>query len=117
MAWLSDVCLLAGCRQEAWQHAHQALDLARQQQARGNEGQALRRLGAVHADADPPDIEPAAGHYRQALILAEELGMRPLQAHCHCGLGTLYAKLGRREPARAELSAAIALYRAMEMTF
>jgi len=43
--------------------------------------------------------------------------MRPLQAHCHLGLGTLYAKLGRREPARAELSAAIELFHAMDMTF
>ena len=43
--------------------------------------------------------------------------MRPLQAHCHRGLGTLYAKIGRREPARAELSTAIELYRAMDMTF
>jgi Flp pilus assembly protein TadD len=60
---------------------------------------------------------PAAGHCRQALALAEELGMRPLQAHYHRGLGTLYAKLGRREPARAELSSALALYRAMDMTF
>jgi hypothetical protein len=30
--------------------------------------------------------------------------------------GTSYAKSDRREPARAELSAAIDLYRAMEMT-
>ena len=43
--------------------------------------------------------------------------MRPLVAHCHLGLGTLYAKTGQREQARAELSAAIAMYRAMEMTF
>ena len=43
--------------------------------------------------------------------------MRPLQAHCHRGLGTLYAKTGRQEQARAELSAAIALYRSMDMTF
>ena len=43
--------------------------------------------------------------------------MRPLQAHCHLGLGTLYAKTGQPEQARAELSTAIALYRAMEMTF
>ena len=43
--------------------------------------------------------------------------MRPLQAHCHRGLGALYATTGRREQARAELSAAIALYRAMDMTF
>jgi hypothetical protein len=43
--------------------------------------------------------------------------MRPLQAHCHPGPGTLYAAAGQREQARAELSAAIALYRAVDMTF
>jgi hypothetical protein len=43
--------------------------------------------------------------------------MRPLQAHCHFGLGTLYTKIGRREQARAELSAVIDLYRDMDMTF
>jgi len=43
--------------------------------------------------------------------------MRPLQAHCHLGLGTLHAKIGLREQARPALSAAIALYRAMDMTF
>ena len=43
--------------------------------------------------------------------------MRPLQAHCHGGLGTLYAATGQREQARTELAAAIALYRAMDMTF
>jgi hypothetical protein len=43
--------------------------------------------------------------------------MRPLQAHCHLGLGTLYARINQREPARAELSAAVDLYRAMDMTF
>jgi hypothetical protein len=51
------------------------------------------------------------------MALADALGMRPLLAHCHCGLGTLYAKSRQREQARAELSAAIELYRAMEMTF
>jgi hypothetical protein len=43
--------------------------------------------------------------------------MRPLQAHCHRSLGTLYATTGQRKHARTELSATIALYRAMEMTF
>jgi Flp pilus assembly protein TadD len=43
--------------------------------------------------------------------------MHPLQAHCHRGLGTLYATTGQREQARAELSTAIALYRAMDMAF
>ena len=45
------------------------------------------------------------------------LGMRPLQAHCHQGLGTLYSQTGQPEHARAELSTAIAMYRDMEMTF
>jgi hypothetical protein len=43
--------------------------------------------------------------------------MRPLVAHCHLGLGMLYVKLGRGELARTALSTAIALYRAMDMTF
>ncbi len=55
--------------------------------------------------------------YGAAMPLADELGMRPLQAHCHCGLGTLYATTGQPEHARAELSIAIELYRTMEMSF
>ena len=84
---------------------------------RGNEAYALRLLGDIAARREPPASDQAEDHYQQALALAEELGMRPLQAHCHRGLGTLYAKLGQWEQARAELSAAIDLYRAMEMTF
>ena len=117
VAWLSEVCRLAGRVEEAWQHAHQALDLARQQKARGDEAHALRQLGVVHAHADPPDVEQAAAHYQQALALAEELGMRPLVAHCHHGLGRLYGQTGRGAQARAELSTAVDLYRAMDMTF
>ena len=48
---------------------------------------------------------------------AEELGMRPLAAHCHKGLGSLYQKTGREKEARAELNEAVEMYRAMEMTF
>jgi tetratricopeptide (TPR) repeat protein len=117
LAWLSEVCRLAGRGNEAWQHARQALDLARQHKERANEAHALHQLGTVHAHASSPDVQQAQVRYQEALILAEELGMRPLQAHCHFGLGTLYTKLGRREQARAKLSAAIDLYRAMEMTF
>jgi Flp pilus assembly protein TadD len=78
---------------------------------------ALRLLGDIAAQREPPEVEPAEAHYRQALALADELGMRPLQAHCHLGLGTLFAKTGQREQARTELSTAIDLYRAMDMTF
>jgi tetratricopeptide (TPR) repeat protein len=117
VAWFSEVCRLVGRGEEAWQHARQALNLARQQKARSNEALALHQLGVVHAHADPPDAAQAEVYYRQALALAEELGMRPLQAHCHRGLGTLYATTGQHEQARAALSAAIELYRSMEMQF
>jgi tetratricopeptide (TPR) repeat protein len=116
IAWLSEICRLAGRGEEAWQHARQALDLARQQKERGREVQALHQLGVVQAHADPPDVAPAEAHYQQALALAEELGMRPLQAHCHHGLGRLYHQTGRAAQARAALTTAIDLYRAMDMT-
>ena len=83
----------------------------------GDEAWALCQLGAVRTHADPPDVAQAEVHYQQALALAEELGMRPLVAHCHLGLGQLYAKSGRHAEASAELSAAVDLYRAMAMTF
>jgi tetratricopeptide (TPR) repeat protein len=117
LAWLSEVCRLAGRHDEAWQHARQALDLAPQLKDRGDEALALHQLGVVQAHADPPDAEQAAAHYQRALALADELGMRPLQAHGHRGLGTLYAKIDQRQQATAELSSAIELYRAMDMTF
>jgi predicted ATPase/class 3 adenylate cyclase len=117
VAWLSEVWRLAGDREEAWKYAHQALDLARRHKERANEAYALHQLGVVHAHTAPPNIVQAEVHYQQALALAEALGMRPLQAHCHFGLGTLYVKSGRREQASAALSTAIGLYRAMDMTF
>jgi tetratricopeptide (TPR) repeat protein len=117
VAWLSEVCRLAGRGEEAGQHAHQALDLARQHKERANEALALHQLGVVQAHADPPDAAQAEAHYRQALGLAKDLGMRPLVAHCHLGLGRLYYQTGRGEQARAALAAAIALYRAMDMAF
>jgi class 3 adenylate cyclase/tetratricopeptide (TPR) repeat protein len=117
VAWLSEVCRLAGHGEEAWQHARQALDLARQQKERGSEALALHQLGVVQAHADPPDAAQAAAHYQQALALAEALGMRPLVAHCHRGLGMLYAATGQQEQAQTALSTAIELYRAMDMAF
>jgi len=93
------------------------LALAREHQERGHQAYALRLLGDIAAYRAPPGIDQAAVHYRQALSLAEELGMRPLVVHCHLGLGTLYASVSQSEQARAALTTAIAMYRAMDMTF
>ena len=119
-AWLvhlGEAHLLAGDSEAATQCAERAQVYAQAHQERGHEAWALRLLGDIAAHRDTAAAESAADCYRQALALAEELGMRPLQAHCHLGLGTLHAKTGQRQQARAELSTAMALYRAMDMTF
>jgi class 3 adenylate cyclase/tetratricopeptide (TPR) repeat protein len=114
LCWLplGEAQLLAGRLEEAHALAEGALAHARAHQA-----YALRLLGDIAMHRNPPESVLAESHYRQALALADELGMRPLQAHCHRDLGTLYAKMGWQEQARAELSTAIEMYRAMDMTF
>jgi tetratricopeptide (TPR) repeat protein len=114
---LGEAQMLADHLEEAQALAERALALAREYQERGHQAYALRLLGNIAARLDPPESEPAVAHYHQALALAGELGMRPLQAHCHLGLGTLYATIGRRAEARVALAAAGELYRAMEMSF
>src|SRR5207237_3535335 len=94
----------AGRLEEAHAHAERALAHAREYQERGNQAYALRLLGETASHRAPPDVDEAETHYRQALALVEELSMRPLQAHCHLGLGTLYRTMGQQEEARVELS-------------
>jgi tetratricopeptide (TPR) repeat protein len=106
-----------GHLEEAHAHADRALALARAHQERGHEAYALRLLGDIAARREPPESALAEDCYQQALGLTEELEMRPLMAHCHLRLGNLYLKSGRRDRAHFALSAAIDLYRSMEMTF
>jgi tetratricopeptide (TPR) repeat protein len=115
--WVSEAYLWLGRVEDASHFAERALAHARVHHERGYQARALWLLGEVAAHRTPPQGEPAKVPYHQALTLADELGMRPLVAHCHAGLGTLYTRTGQREQARTELSAAIALYRAMDMTF
>jgi tetratricopeptide (TPR) repeat protein len=114
---LGEGYLLAGRIEAAMTEAQRALTLARDYKQRSIEAWALRLLGKLTAQQEPPAVEQAEAYFRQASAIASELGMRPLLAHCHLGLGTLYAQHGRREEARVAMSTAIELYRAMEMTF
>jgi tetratricopeptide (TPR) repeat protein len=97
--------------------AQQALAYSRARQRHGTQAQALWLMGNITVQHDIHRANEAQTHYQQALALAEARGMRPLQAHCHLGLGTLYATTGQQRQAHAALSAALALYRAMDMTF
>jgi tetratricopeptide (TPR) repeat protein len=117
VAQLGEAHLLADQVEDARACADRAVRLARERGERGHEAWALRLLGEIASHHAHPDVATAEAHFGAAMALAHELGMRPLQAHCHRGLGTLYAKIGRLEQARAELSTAIDLYRAMDMPF
>jgi class 3 adenylate cyclase/tetratricopeptide (TPR) repeat protein len=114
---LSEALVLVGRREEASACARSLLDLARMQTGCGYQAHACRLLGEIAVCRDPTEVDEAAAHYRQALALAEELGMRPLQAHCRRSLGTLYATTGQWEQARTALSTAIEMYTSMDMTF
>jgi tetratricopeptide (TPR) repeat protein len=107
-------CLSAQRTDEAASYAREALAVARRTGARGNEADALCLAGDVASAAGAADAE---GHYREALALATELGMRPLVAHCHFGLGKLYQRTGKRERAQEHLTTATTMYGEMGMTY
>ena len=114
---LAEAQALAGRLEEARDLAERVLVLACEHQERGREAYALRLLGDIAAQDDPTASSLAERHYRQALDLVAELGMAPLRAHCHLGLGTLFAKMRQPALARVNLATAIDLYRALDMTF
>ena len=74
-------------------------------------------LGDIATHPDRFDAAVGEAHYRRALALAEPRGMRPLIAHCHLGLGTLYRRTGDREQAQERLTIAATMYREMDMQF
>jgi hypothetical protein len=117
LAYRGEAHLLAGRREDAVAVAGRALELAHRQNERGNEAWVLRLLGDIAAHGDTPDRESSAGHYNHALARAKDLGMRPLAAHCHFGLGGLFCGIGDNANAQERLTTAVTLYREMDMRF
>jgi tetratricopeptide (TPR) repeat protein len=115
--WLAEAYALAGRVDDAEAEARRALILARRRQARGDEAWALLVLSEIVARREPSDGEEFGDHCLAALALANELGMRPLVAHCHLGLGKLYRRTDKREQAREHLATATTMYREMGMTY
>src|SRR5262249_49426523 len=118
--WVSHLCeayLLAGRLEEARRLAGQAFTLARDLRQRGHEAYVLRLHGELGARGDLTDAEHAETSYHRALALAGDLGMRPLVAHCHLGLGKLYRRTDKREQAQEQFATATTMYREMGMTY
>jgi tetratricopeptide (TPR) repeat protein len=91
--------------------------MCRQRTRRDVEADALHLSGDLAARREPPASEEAVALYRQALALADELGMRPIVAHSHLGIGKLYGRTGKREQAQEHLTSAMTMYREMDMRF
>jgi len=102
---------------DALRIAQEGLAPARQLGERDVEGRLLRLLGDIAAHPDRFEADTAEERYRQAEVLAEELGMRPLIAHCHLGLAKLYHRTDKREQAQEHLAIATTMYREMGMTY
>jgi len=117
LAYLGEAHLLAGRRNDAGAVARRALDIARGQKERGNEAWVLRLFGDIAAHDDPPDPRLAEEHYTQALARATDLGMRPLAAHCHLGLGKLFRRTGDAARAQEHLTTSASMYSEMDMGF
>ncbi|HUG38733.1 MAG TPA: hypothetical protein VML54_17375 [Candidatus Limnocylindrales bacterium] len=114
---LAGVWLSIGRFDDAAQLGQRSLELARTHKQHGHEVYALRLLGDVAARRDLSNAQEAAAHYRNALGLAQKLAMRPLIAHCHLGLGSLYRATGQRQEAHERLVIAGTMYREMDMPF
>ena len=69
----------------------------------------------MHPDRLDPEL--AETQYRQAMAFAGTLTMRPLVAHCHLGICTLYRRTGNRQQAQEHLTTAATMYREMGMSF
>jgi len=114
---LGEAYAIAARLADATASAGQALTIARHSGERRLEAYALRLLGEIFLQYDPPDSRLAEERYIEALTLAEALGMRPLVAYCHLGLGKLYRRTGKQEQAHEHLTIATTMYREMDMRF
>jgi class 3 adenylate cyclase/tetratricopeptide (TPR) repeat protein len=114
---VSETSLLAGRTDEATRHAEQAVRVSGERGDRGTQAHAFRLLGEIASHPTPPDVGTAEARYREAMALADELGMRPLVAHCHLGLGKLYLRTGKQQERREHLTRATTMYREMDMTY
>jgi tetratricopeptide (TPR) repeat protein len=115
MTYLAEALLLDREMGDAAIVAEQALALSRERSEKATEARTLYLLGEIGAESrEGPTAE---GRFHEAVALATELGLRPLAAHCHLGLGKLYRHTGQREPASEYLTTATTMYREMGMTY
>jgi tetratricopeptide (TPR) repeat protein len=110
---LGDAYLHIDDLEQAISVAQAALQNSLDYDQRGAAAWAQWLLGEINTRADKS--AEAESHYRNAMMLASELGMAPLLAHCHFSLGKGYSPASGNEHGREHLVAAADLYRSLEM--
>jgi DNA-binding SARP family transcriptional activator/tetratricopeptide (TPR) repeat protein len=104
VARFGEACLVAGRTKEARAAAEQCLELTRAHAERGYEAWALRLVGEIDGELEP---------LSDALRTSDELGMKPMAAHCHAGLARLHRRKGEAKPAAEHREKAVWMYREM----
>jgi class 3 adenylate cyclase/tetratricopeptide (TPR) repeat protein len=115
LTYFGEAYVLAGRLKAARACARQALTHAREHGERGDEAHALHLYGEVASRVSRSDPEAAAAHFLEALVVARELGMRPLMARCHLGLSAVWNRAAKPQQADEHLEAARELFRDMGM--
>jgi tetratricopeptide (TPR) repeat protein len=114
LALLGEACLLVGRADEGAAAAARALALAQERGQRGDATAALFVLAEATAQG-ARESGDAEHHYLTAIALSSELGMRPLLARAHLGIGQLYLRTGARDRAEDHLLTATREFIVMDM--
>ena len=115
LAYASEAYLSLGREADALKAAARALELARKHGERANEAYSLRMLGEI--DLHRGNLGDAKTWLTGSLAVAEELGMRPLEANCHRGLANMFDLGQRKSDAERHRDISNSLVHAMEMRF
>jgi class 3 adenylate cyclase/tetratricopeptide (TPR) repeat protein len=112
----AEACLRAGQIERGAEAASRGLQFSRARGEAGSEAWSHRLLAEAGLRRRPLDVPFVEEHYRRAMALAAERGMRPLVAHCHLGLAELARHSGAGQDVRPHLATAASMYRQLEMS-
>jgi len=115
VGWLGNLRLLFAGPEDAFGEATRELEFSRQQKGKGREAWALHLIGEIEARRGGDGLVAAARAFRESLALAVGHGMRPLQAHCHLGLGNVFTASRDHAKALEHCGIAAAMMREMGM--
>jgi tetratricopeptide (TPR) repeat protein len=107
--------LLAGRIDDAMRRAQSAVELSTKHEERANRALALKVCADITVRNETSGAIGGAEHYAPSLALANELGMRPLVAHCRAALGILGRRQGQRSASDEHFATAAGMYGEMGM--